>query len=168
MSLSTEDGRSVDLHSEDEDSGPSGPDGPQLLPPIPLEDSSFSESMEEITASRPVSRAKSTKRLSFMSELRSQRDVSDTASLMTVDEVTAEIENRRASKMRDPDLEEWTKVDTEPTVPADEGEDESTLATEDDLEDDLDDDDLSDDEFDLEIPTRSGGTLTSSPSRLMC
>lgn len=93
-----------------------------------------------------------------MSELRSQRDVSDTASLMTVDEVTAEIENRRASKMRDPDLEGWTKVDTEPAVPADEVDDEGTLATEDDeLEDDLDDDDdlSTDDEFDLAIPSRT-------------
>lgn len=83
---------------------------------------------------------------------------------MTVDEVTAEIENRRASKMRgDPDLEGWTKVDSaEPAVPADEVDDETTLATEDDeeeLDDDLDDD-LSDDEFDLDIPSRTGALYT--------
>jgi hypothetical protein len=55
------------------------------------------------------------KRMSYMTELRSKRDKSDTASLMTVDEITAEVENRRVSKAyeRDEELDGWTKVDTE-------------------------------------------------------
>ncbi|KAF8964044.1 hypothetical protein BDZ97DRAFT_1904602 [Flammula alnicola] len=107
MSLSTEDGRSVDLPL----------DTPQLLPPIPFPTESLSESMEGITRQRSMSRttSMSSKRMSYMTELRSKRDRSDTASLMTVDEITAEVENRRVSKSfdRDDDLDGWTKVDTE-------------------------------------------------------
>lgn len=53
--------------------------------------------------------------MSYMTELRSKRDKSDTASLMTVDEITAEVENRRVSKAYecDDELDGWTKVDTE-------------------------------------------------------
>lgn len=39
--------------------------------------------------------------MSYMTELRSKRDRSDTASLMTVDEITAEVESRRASSTLD-------------------------------------------------------------------
>ncbi|TFK29968.1 Pkinase-domain-containing protein [Coprinopsis marcescibilis] len=170
MSLSTEDGHSVDLHSDDEDGAKAAP---QLLPPIPT--GSFTDSIEEITGSRPsrpVSRATSiaSKRMSYMSELRSKRDRSDTASMMTVDEIVAEVESRRVSQVPDEpvpnqDLDDWTKVDTEETlasVPSEEEvevevaeEDEvGTLATEDgDDEDDDDDDD--DDDFGIAIPTRT-------------
>ena len=50
-----------------------------------------------------------------MTELRSKKDRSDTASLMTVDEITAEVESRRASKNVDPgsDTDEWTRVDSD-------------------------------------------------------
>lgn len=52
--------------------------------------------------------------MSYMTELRSKRDRSDTASLMTVDEITAEVESRRESttltRNSDPD---WTKVEAE-------------------------------------------------------
>ena len=113
MSLSTEDGRSVDLLEEDVAK-------PQLLPPIPFPTESLSESMEGITGGvrqRPVSRATSiaSKRMSYMTELRSKRDRSDTASLMTVGEITAEVESRRASTSneREADFDDWTKVDAE-------------------------------------------------------
>ncbi|KAF8910967.1 hypothetical protein CPB84DRAFT_1763028 [Gymnopilus junonius] len=109
VSLSTDDGRSVDLHMDNIDRTPH-------LPPIPFPSESLSESLEAATQ-RPKSRTMSiaSKRQSYMTELRSKRDKSDTASLMTVDEITAEVENRRASKAfdRDDDLDGWTKVDTE-------------------------------------------------------
>ncbi|KAJ3499937.1 hypothetical protein NLJ89_g10008 [Agrocybe chaxingu] len=116
VSLSTEDGHSVDLRLDGRDSLSKK----QLLPPIPFPSQSLSDSMEEITSGqrqRPVSRAMSiaSKRMSYMTELRSKRDRSDTASLMTVDEITAEVESRRASGdyNREEDLDGWTKVDTE-------------------------------------------------------
>ncbi|KAJ7582664.1 ste11-like protein [Mycena floridula] len=114
VSISTEDGDSLDLDDDEQ---------PQLLPPIPFPTESLSESMENITGghrmSRPVSRAMSnasSRRMSYMTELRSKRDRSDTASLVTVDEITANVENRR--KIDQPAAEEsdgWTKVgDSEP------------------------------------------------------
>ena len=112
MSLSTEDGRSVDLLGEDVEK-------PQLLPPIPFPTESLSESMVGITGGvrqRPVSRATSiaSKRMSYMTELRSKRDRSDTSSLMTVGEITAEVESRRASTSNDRETDDdWTKVDAE-------------------------------------------------------
>ena len=53
--------------------------------------------------------------MSYMTELRSKRDRSDTASFMTVDEITAEVESRRISTPteRETDLDDWTKVDAE-------------------------------------------------------
>jgi mitogen-activated protein kinase kinase kinase len=112
MSLSTEDGRSVDLQIDAQHDRAN-----QLLPPIPFPTETLSESMEGITRQRPKSRAMSiaSKRMSYMTELRSKRDKSDTASLMTVDEITAEVENRRVSKAYecDDELDGWTKVDTE-------------------------------------------------------
>jgi mitogen-activated protein kinase kinase kinase len=53
------------------------------------------------------------KRMSFMTELRSKRDVSDTASLMTVDQITASVESRRESLAVDTSgdsTDDWTKV----------------------------------------------------------
>ncbi|KAJ2931367.1 hypothetical protein H1R20_g5738, partial [Candolleomyces eurysporus] len=166
MSLSTEDGRSRDLSDDDVGGGPSNPPAPQLLPPIPTGD--FSDSMGEFTGNtRPVSRAMSinSKRLSYLSELRSNRDVSDTASLMTVDEITAEVESRRVSKvpeMTNPDLDDWTKVENEDEdVVVEADDDDETVG--DDVEgttlnadeDDQDEDEESDDEFDIAIPVRT-------------
>jgi mitogen-activated protein kinase kinase kinase len=142
MSLSTEDGRSVDLIDVEK---------PQLLPPIPFPTESLSESMEGITGGvrqRPVSRATSiaSKRMSYMTELRSKRDRSDTASLMTVGEITAEVESRRASTSndRETDFDDWTKVDAEieNMVPkAVESDDEDDEDGDEDDDDDDDDDD---------------------------
>lgn len=114
MSLSTDDGRSVELHPDDVTTTSTSP---QLLPPIPTTNESFSESFGSITGhrtSRSPSRVVSTasRRMSYMTELRSKRDRSDTASLMTVDEITAEVESRRASTSVDQgsDTDDWTQV----------------------------------------------------------
>jgi len=112
MSLSTDDGRSVDLHLDTIEPMP------QRIP-FPTNGSPENSDGAKLHRQRPVSKAMSTtsKRLSYMTELRSKRDRSDTASLMTVDEITAEVEKGRVSKTfereRDEDLDGWTKVDTE-------------------------------------------------------
>lgn len=82
-----------------------------------------------------------------MTELRSKRDRSDTASLMTVDEITAEVESRRASSTidRGSEMDDWTKVDVEETpdapvdekdVVAEQEEEEDSEESEDEDEDD--------------------------------
>ncbi|KAI0636887.1 hypothetical protein C8Q77DRAFT_530585 [Trametes polyzona] len=114
LSLSTDDGHSVNLTVPD-GSPPSQPANPHLLPPVAFPSESLSESLNlsdsqgSIRSSRRLSTA-SSKRMSYITELRSKRDRSDTASLMTVDEITAEVESRQeAAKSGDSD--EWTKVD---------------------------------------------------------
>lgn len=113
MSLSTDDGRSIDIHPQDTAANITTTSSLQLLPPIPFPSQSFSDSFDDITGrrqSRTTSNA--SKRTSYMTELRSKRDRSDTASLMTVDEITAEVESRRASMQVDPgsDMDDWTRV----------------------------------------------------------
>ncbi|KAF8625807.1 hypothetical protein AX15_005194 [Amanita polypyramis BW_CC] len=128
MSLSTDDGHSALLDGGDE-APKSMPSEPQLLPPIPFPSESLSDSLQNYTSgpsqrpSRPASRAMSiaSRRMSYMTELRSKRDRSDTASMVTVDEITAEVESRRAtnnvsieSSVRGSDTEDgWTRVDTD-------------------------------------------------------
>ncbi|KAH9484209.1 Protein kinase byr2 [Psilocybe cubensis] len=157
VSLSTDDGRSVDLQMDSIDRTP------QHLPPIPFPTESLSESLDNVTNRRAPSRTLSTasKRMSYMTELRSKRDQSDTASLMTVDEITAEVENRRVSKAfeREEELEGWTKVDSEldnmvpkpvvdddVDVEDDEVDDDEDDDDEDELSDGVDDGTLNDDE----------------------
>ncbi|KAJ4463215.1 hypothetical protein C8J55DRAFT_539124 [Lentinula edodes] len=99
MSLSTKDGKSIDLDREVEDTSRRSIDKPQLLPSIPFPSESLSESLENLTSPRPGARMSRTSSnashcLSFMTELRNKRDRSDTASLMTV-----ENEERRSSTM---------------------------------------------------------------------
>jgi len=155
MSLSTEDGRSVELDVDanhpDENFTSSHP---ELLPPIPFPTESFSESLESITNGEEgarISRASSnasrfSRRLSYMTELRSKRDRSDTASLMTVDEITKEVESRRETKRQSlalhpnnsSDTEEWTDVGQDPES--------STLQQSEDEEDEDQDEDESGEE----------------------
>lgn len=134
VSLSTDDGRSVDLHLG------SSHDGAKSIiphvPPIPFPSIPLSESIDNVMSvqKKRMSRAISTSsnRMSYMTELRSKRDKSDTASFMTVDQITEAVENRRASGVygRDEDLDEWTKVDSEienmvPKAVADDDEDDA-------------------------------------------
>jgi mitogen-activated protein kinase kinase kinase len=109
ISLSTDNSRSVDIREDDKK--------PSLLPPVKFPSESFSESVENLTGdlnkrrSRPVS-SNASKRMSYMTELRSKRDRSDTASMMTVDEITAEVESRRESMALD-STDDWTQVGSE-------------------------------------------------------
>ncbi|KAF9454523.1 Pkinase-domain-containing protein [Macrolepiota fuliginosa MF-IS2] len=154
MSLSTEDGRSIDLHPDDSTTVAStsslitSSSSKPLLPPIPFPTESLAESIEGVTRRR-MSRTTSTssRRMSYMTELRSKRDRSDTASLMTVDEITAEVESRRVSSTidRGDEMDEWTKVDVQETpdapvdekdVVAEQEEEEDSEGSEDEDEDD--------------------------------
>lgn len=123
VSLSTEDGESLDLQDDDDDI-PS-PSVPSELAPVPFPSDSFSDA-EDGAVGRRVSRvgyrsmsnaSRASRRMSYMTELRSKRDISDTASLMTVDEITAEVESRRETTIQTTeqpgsDTDDWTKVDS--------------------------------------------------------
>ncbi len=127
LSLSTSDGRTSELdHGEDgaertddeaENENESAESGPKthLLPPVNFPSESFADSFNSVTSgvassqsavggrsgpSPSISRTNEqclTRRFSYMAELRARRDRSDTASMLTVDEITAEVENRRKS-----------------------------------------------------------------------
>ena len=111
---------------------------PHLLPPVAFPSESLSESLN-LSGSRPGSRLSvaSSKRMSYIQELRSKRDVSDTASMITVDEITAEVESRQenSGSKDSSDSEDWTAVesvdaDTQSIkeVPEDEDEEGSSMA----------------------------------------
>ncbi|KAF4615438.1 hypothetical protein D9613_003091 [Agrocybe pediades] len=148
VSLSTDDGRSVDLHLDTIEPMP------QRIPFPSAGSPEHTDGGAKLHRQRPVSKAMSTssKRLSYMTELRSKRDRSDTASLMTVDEITAEVEKGRVSKTfehdRDEDLDGWTKVDTEieNMVPKAVVDDDGDVEGEDDDEEPSSDEVTSDDE----------------------
>ncbi len=127
MSLSTDDGHSVLLDNNEPSETTSIQ--PQLLPPIPFPSESLADSLQSFTSrsslrsSSPASRSLSnaSHRMSYMTELRSKRDRSDTASMVTVDEITAEVESRRATSNvsvrtgeQNSDTEDgWTRVGTD-------------------------------------------------------
>lgn len=157
VSISTEDGRSVILTGDDVEKLSSFDSKPQLLPPVTFPSISLSESMEDLTGPlRPRSNSNASKRMSFTTELRSKRDRSDTASLLTVDEITAEVENRRQSMAVDMGVEgaeDWTKV--EPDI-----DDVISLEGDTVLEDDDDDED--DECEDVEEEDETGQAMNSS------
>jgi mitogen-activated protein kinase kinase kinase len=90
--------------------------------------------------------------MSYMTELRSKRDRSDTASLMTVDEITAEVESRRESMAidRGSDTDDWTKVDSEEGIESETMESTLNEAEEEDYEEELDEETTLNDEDDEE------------------
>lgn len=154
MSVSNEDGGSVILTGDDVEKLSASDSKPHLLPPVNFPTESLSESMESLTSSKRLSRASANtlNRMSFMTELRCKRDWSDTESLLTVDEITAEVENRRQSMAVDMGVEgaeAWTKVERDI-------DDVSELS--DDGLDEVDDDDEEHDESEEE----TGRTMTCS------
>ncbi|KAI0256828.1 hypothetical protein BJV78DRAFT_1117616 [Lactifluus subvellereus] len=153
VSLSTDDDSTLALETEDEEDT----SDPQyrtsqahVLPPVDFSLESFSESMGNLAAQRlgrRLSSGSSMRRMSYITELRSKRDVSDSASFITVDEITAEVESRRENGDMD---NGWTAINAEgdeehaPPAPVDVptesvGEDEDDL--EGDMSDTTDDDD---------------------------
>lgn len=119
LSLSTDDGSSIDLETDETYKRLSSP---HILPPVAFPSESLAESLN-LETSEPETRRQSrtlstaSKRMSYITELRSKRDRSDTASLMTVDEITASVESRRQSTLGtlrpDSGSDEWTQVDAE-------------------------------------------------------
>ncbi len=130
-----------------------------LLPPFEPSTESLSDSLQALSPnpSTPKSMmrrgsAGSTKsRMSMLSQLRRNRDRSDTASLLTVDEITAEVEHRRASTITFEESDEEEEIvapaaaDPGP-VPLDEesGEDASDDEDDDESEDEADEDEEDD------------------------
>ena len=149
VSLSTDDGHSVDLSVEDGAPSKRMSTSPHLLPPVAFPSESLSESLNlsesqsSVRASRRMSTA--SKRMSYITELRSKRDRSDTASLMTVDEITAEVESRQETAAKSGDSDEWTKVD----VP----DDKQSIKSEEEEEDYDDEEEEEDEEGGEEVAT---------------
>ncbi|KAL7283461.1 Pkinase-domain-containing protein [Trametes coccinea BRFM310] len=148
LSLSTDDGHSMDLAAPDASPGVS----PHLLPPVAFPSESLSESLNlsdsqgSVRSSRRMSTA--SKRMSYITELRSKRDRSDTASLMTVDEITAEVESRREAATSG-ESDEWTKVDMPDSADREsikEAAEEEEESSEEEEEEEYDDETATDDD----------------------
>jgi mitogen-activated protein kinase kinase kinase len=128
VSISLEDGREFDLDTaEGSDtlvSANSFQDSDlSLLPPVKFPSESLSESIgdgfdaDEGTGAMTFSTA--SKRMSLITELRSKKDLSDAVSLLTVDEITAEVENNQYGSDEEEEEEEYEEDEEE-----DEDEDE--------------------------------------------
>ncbi|KAJ7063333.1 ste11-like protein [Mycena amicta] len=155
VSLSTDDGRSMDLQDLSTSTGKASVH-PQLLPPIPFPTESLSESLEGLTGSAQVRRSLSatsaSRRMSFMTELRSKRDRTDTASLLTVDEITADLVTDR-----DRSEDDWTKVESTDGLDTDNVE--STLIEPEEEESTLNNDsDGAEEDEDEDADEEKGGT----------
>jgi mitogen-activated protein kinase kinase kinase len=147
----------------------------QGLAPVPSPRSKQSDSSistvsrprpKSIMLARRGSAGSSRSRLSMLSQLRKNRDKSDTASIITVDMITADVENRRASRITfaesDDEEEELADIHVPaaiedpiaPTSEADEeegdedGEDE---ASEEEEEEDSSEDESTDEDEEVEI-----------------
>jgi len=102
ISLEDEDGREFDLDTAEGsdtlvDSFQTTDAG--LLPPVKFPSESLSESIGDgfdgDEGSGAMTFSTASKRMSMITELRSKKDLSDAVSLLTVDEITAEVENKQ-------------------------------------------------------------------------
>lgn len=142
VSISLEDGREFDLDTaEGSDtlvsagSSQSTDVGP--LPPVKFPSESLSESIGDGFAdegTRVMTFSTASKRMSMITELRSKKDLSDAVSLLTVDEITAEVENKQHGS--DEECEEEEEEDDD---------------DDDDDEDEDEEEDEDDDEVELEL-----------------
>lgn len=156
---------------------------PPLLPPFESSGESLSDSLQSYSPvmpstsrQRPVSMqrrnsAGSTRsRISMMSTLRRSRDKSDTASLLTVDEITAEVEHRRASTITFEDSDEEEAIapalTVDPLVPTDEDEEESDEEEEDETEEEESDEEEEEVEEDTS-EAEHGRAFTSAGCKLV-
>ncbi|KAF8610126.1 Pkinase-domain-containing protein [Ceratobasidium sp. AG-I] len=165
MSVETDDGQSIDISTDDgattDDTESTKRSLDHTLPPLPVLGASLGDSLSAGLSADWLSRSESNaaKRMSYQS-MRG-RDKSDTASLLTLDEITAEVESRRQSMYstyEDDDTDEDgnvvvrrpnnKRVSIAPTMQddGDEGEDEEEY--DDEEEEDYDDDDEEEEEED--------------------
>lgn len=104
VSISLEDDREFDLDTTDGSDTLVSMNSHQsseaaLLPPVKFPSESLSESIgdgyvvDEVSGAMTFSTA--SKRMSLIMELRGKKDLSDAMSLLTVDEITAEVENKQ-------------------------------------------------------------------------
>ncbi|CAE6418691.1 unnamed protein product [Rhizoctonia solani] len=101
MSMSTDDARSIDMSTDDgattDDTESTKKSLDHTLPPLPILGDSLADSLNTgLSATWLARESNAAKRMSLMSTR--GRDKSDTASLLTVDEITAEVESRRQSR----------------------------------------------------------------------
>ena len=104
VSISLEDGREFDLETTDGSDTLVSANSPQssktaLLPPVTFPSETLSESIGDGYVvdedNRAMTFSTASKRMSLITELRSKKDLSDAVSLLTVDEITAEVENKQ-------------------------------------------------------------------------
>ena len=163
MSVETEEGQSIDLTSDN------ASESPHLLPPVQFPSESLSESLSDVgrTLGRTSSNASTSRRVSYLAELRSKRDRSDTASMLTVDEITQEVESRRASLVaegRDPEVEDGNDEDggTATAIDVEEEEVAEEEEEEEEEEDTAVDDENEADEEEHKAVTSNGGMSEGS------
>ena len=136
VSISLEDGREFDLDSADGSDTLVSANSLQssnagLLPPVKFPSESLSESigdgfdMDEGSSAMTFSTA--SKRMSMITELRSKKDLSDAVSLLTVDEITAEVENKQHESDEEDEEEEEEEEEEDEDEEDDEGADEVEL-----------------------------------------
>ncbi|WVR04428.1 hypothetical protein IAU60_001431 [Kwoniella sp. DSM 27419] len=166
LSVSHDDGRhrrpTIDGDS-DAESAASAQSQPPLLPPFQPSNESIADALQAYSPTpkmhgRPRSlalgrrnSADSTKsRVSMLSQLRRNRDRSDTASLLTVDEITAEVENRRASTItfEESDDENDKEVMLPVPPPVDAGVPEDEMASDEESTEDESEDQSTEEESD--------------------
>lgn len=162
MSIETDYGESIDV--TDDPALDPGAQPPQLLPPVQFPSETLSESLSNVgrglgRTSSNASRA--SRHVSYLMELRSKRDRSDSGSMLTVDEITQEVESRRASLVAegndletndDRDGEESTAVEYDDDDHEEEEEEEEAEA------DTMVDDGISGEEEEHKAVTSNGGT----------
>lgn len=179
VSVSGDDGVEVRPYIDGDSKAPFSSDssgGPPVLPHIPLSEDLMPDS--SLTARRPSlaladrrsSIVSSKSRMSTISNLRRARRKSDVASLLTVDEITANVENRRASVVSltesDGEIDQETQDAPAPLlgpdrvivnapydpglVPKEEDEDSEDVDDEEDSEESLEEEETDDDEDDEE------------------
>ena len=160
VSISLEDGREFDLDTAEgsdtlvstnsfrtSDAG--------LLPPVKFPSESLSESIgdgfDADEGSGAMTFSTASKRMSMITELRSKKDLSDAVSLLTVDEITAEVENKQHGSDEEEEEEEEDEEDEEEEEEEEEEEDEEEEEYEDG------------DEVELELhdPDEPGKPITS-------
>lgn len=117
--------------------------------------------------------SRASRRMSYMTELRSKRDRSDTASLMTVDEITAKVEQGGnepvVTEQLSSDTDDWTQVGSEESAYEKSSDDTDNVEEEEDEEDEEEEEEedaeeitLLDDDEDVEpqkVTMRKGDDL---------